>query len=80
MPRSYDGEQNIRTAGYLNGKPSIPLIIFRAPGANIIERWIAIKAALPSLKASIPAAINMDVVLDRTTTIRASVSESNARW
>ncbi len=61
--------------GFLNGKPSIPLIILREPGANIIETVDRIKAALPSLKASMPAAINMDVVLDRTTTIRASVRE-----
>ncbi len=65
--------ENIRTAGFLNGKPSIPLIILRQPGANIIETVERIKAALPSLKASIPAAMNFDVVLDRTTTIRASV-------
>jgi multidrug efflux pump len=71
----YDGVENVRTAGYLNGKPSIPLIILRQPGANIIETVDAIKAALPSLKASIQAGINMDVVLDRTTTIRASVRE-----
>ena len=51
------------------------LIILREPGANIIETVDRIKAALPSLKASMPAAINMDVVLDRTTTIRASVRE-----
>jgi hydrophobe/amphiphile efflux-1 (HAE1) family protein/NodT family efflux transporter outer membrane factor (OMF) lipoprotein len=70
-----DGVENIRTAGFLNGKPSIPLIILREPGANIIETVDRIKAALPSLKASMPAAINMDVVLDRTTTIRASVRE-----
>ena len=68
-----DGVENIRTAGFLNGKLSIPLIILRQPGANIIETVDRIKAALPSLKASIPAAINFDVVLDRTTTIRASV-------
>ena len=68
-----DGVENIRTAGFLNGKPSIPLIILRQPGANIIETVERIKAALPSLKASIPAAMNFDVVLDRTTTIRASV-------
>ena len=67
--------ENIRTAGFLNGKPSIPLIILRNPGANIIETVDRIKAALPSLKASIPAAINCEVVLDRTTTIRASVRE-----
>jgi multidrug efflux pump len=70
-----DGVENIRTAGYLNGKPSVPLIILREPGANIIETVDRIKAALPALKASIPAGINMDVVLDRTTTIRASVRE-----
>jgi multidrug efflux pump len=70
-----DGVENIRTAGFLNGKPSIPLIILRQPGANIINTVDRIKAALPALKAAIPAAINMDVVLDRTTTIRASVRE-----
>jgi multidrug efflux pump subunit AcrB len=47
----------------------------REPGANIIETVDRIKAALPSLKASIPSGINMTVVLDRTTTIRASVRE-----
>ena len=70
-----DGVANIRTAGFLNGKPSIPVIIMRTPGANIIETVERIKAALPSLKASIPAGMNCEVVLDRTTTIRASVSE-----
>ena len=59
-----DGVANVRTAGFLNGKPSIPLIIFREPGANIIETVDQIKAAMPSLKASIPAGINFDVVLD----------------
>src|SRR5439155_21782031 len=48
---------------------------FRQPGANIIETVDAIKEALPSIKASIPAAINLAVMLDRTTTIRASVFE-----
>lgn len=70
-----DSVENIRAAGYLNGKPAIPLIIFRQPGANIIQTVERVKAALPSLKASIPAAINMQIVLDRTQTIRASVNE-----
>jgi multidrug efflux pump len=70
-----DGVANIRTAGFLNGKPSIPVIILRTPGANIIQTVELIKAALPSLKASIPAGMNCEVVLDRTTTIRASVRE-----
>jgi multidrug efflux pump len=70
-----DGVANIRTAGFLNGKPSIPIIIMRTPGANIIQTVELVKAALPSLKASIPAGMNCEVVLDRTTTIRASVRE-----
>src|SRR6202012_756389 len=58
-----DSVENIRAAGFLNDKPSIPLIVFRQPGANIIETVDHIKAALPSLKASLPAAINMTTVL-----------------
>jgi multidrug efflux pump len=70
-----DSVENIRAAGYLNGKAAIPLVIFRQPGANIIDTVDRVKAALPSLKASIPAAIDMQIVLDRTQTIRASVFE-----
>src|SRR5205814_170560 len=70
-----DSVENIRAAGYLNGKPAIPLVIFRQPAANIIQTVDRVKVALPSLKASMPAAINMQVVLDRTQTIRASVFE-----
>jgi len=70
-----DSVENVRTGGFLNAKPAILLIILRQPGANIIDTVDRVKAALPSLKASIPAGINMDVVLDRTTTIRASVRE-----
>src|SRR6476619_4408698 len=70
-----DSVENIRAAGYLNGKAAIPLVIFRQPGENIIQTVDRVKAALPSLKASVPAAINMQIVLDRTQTIRASVFE-----
>ena len=73
IARVVDSVENIRAAGYLNGKPAIPLVIFRQPGANIIQTVDRVKAALPSLEASIPSAINMQVVLDRTQTIRASV-------
>ena len=69
-----DGVENVRAAGFVNGKPSIPLIVFRQPGANIIDTVERVKAALPSLKASLPAAIQFVMVLDRTTTIRASVN------
>jgi multidrug efflux pump len=70
-----DSVQNVRVAGYLDGKRSIPLIVFRQPGANIIDTVDRIQAALPSIQASIPQGINVTVVQDRTTTIRASVSD-----
>jgi len=69
-----DSVENIRSAAYIDGKPGVLLIISRQPGANIIDTVDGIRAALPSLKASIPAAINMKIVIDRTTTIRASVT------
>jgi multidrug efflux pump len=68
-----DSIENIRVAGYVNGQQAVPLIIFSAPGANIIQTIDRIKAALPSLKASIPAGMNMTVMMDRSTTIRSSV-------
>jgi multidrug efflux pump len=70
-----DSVENIRAAGFVNGEPSILIIVSRQPGANIIRTVDSIRAALPSLKASIPAAIKLTVVLDRTTTIRASVQD-----
>jgi len=70
-----DSNQNIRNSGYVNGKPCVNLIIFRQPGANIIDTVDRIYAAMPSLKASIPSGIDMTIVIDRTTTIRASVSD-----
>ena len=65
--------QNIRTAGYMDGVRSITVIIFRQPGANIIETVDSIRSQLPFLQAILPQGINFTIVLDRTTTIRASV-------
>jgi multidrug efflux pump len=70
-----DSVQNIRTGGFLNGKRAVTLVIFRQPGANIIATVDRITAELPSIKASIPYGIDVTVVLDRTTTIRASVND-----
>jgi multidrug efflux pump len=67
--------EDVRQAGYTNGQPSVFLIVFRQPGANIIDTVARVRQALPGLKASIPSAINLTVVLDRTTTIRASVKD-----
>jgi multidrug efflux pump len=70
-----DSVQNVRAAGYLNGKRAITVIIFRQPGANIINTVERIRAQLPFIKATIPLGIDTTIVLDRTTTIRASVSD-----
>jgi len=70
-----DSTENIRNGGYLNGKPSIAIIIFRQPGANIIQTVDRIRSQLGFLKATIPQGIDMTIVMDRTTTIRASVND-----
>ncbi|MGA8366989.1 MAG: efflux RND transporter permease subunit [Candidatus Acidiferrales bacterium] len=67
--------QNIRNAGYANGEPCVLVVVSKAANANIIDTVQRIQQELPSLKASIPAGIDMRVVLDRTTTIKASVQE-----
>jgi len=68
-----DSVQDIRNAGYLNGVPSVTVIIFREPGANIIETNKLIRSQLPFLQAVLPQGIKTTIVLDRTTTIKASV-------
>ncbi|MGA8159644.1 MAG: efflux RND transporter permease subunit, partial [Acidobacteriaceae bacterium] len=69
----YDSTQNIRTAGYTDGTRAVTIIIFRQPGANIIQTVDSIRAQLPFLQAVLPQGIDTTIVLDRTTTIRASV-------
>jgi len=70
-----DSVENVRAAGFVNGKAAVMLIISRQPGANIIDTVDRIRDALPSLKASIPAAMVISEVFDRTQTIRASVKD-----
>jgi multidrug efflux pump len=70
-----DSVQNVRAAGYLNGKRAVMVIIFRQPGANIISTVDAVRRQLPFIEATIPLGIDTTVVLDRTITIRASVKD-----
>ena len=70
-----DSVEDIRNAGLSNSKPAVLMIVFRQPGANIIDAVDSVKAELPELRASIPAGIKLETVLDRTTTIRASVRD-----
>src|SRR5262249_5700324 len=70
-----DSVEDIRTAGFANGKPALVLLVFRQPRANVIETCDLIRAALPRLQASIPPAIHLAVMLDSTIYIRASVHD-----
>ncbi|HEY7317906.1 MAG TPA: efflux RND transporter permease subunit, partial [Candidatus Binatia bacterium] len=70
-----DSVEDIRTGGLANGKPAVLLVIFRQPGANIIDTVDRIVALLPVLRAAIPPTIKLSVVLNATTTIRASVRD-----
>ncbi|MGD0411755.1 MAG: multidrug efflux RND transporter permease subunit [Verrucomicrobiota bacterium] len=70
-----DSVENLRAGGYANGKPSVLVIMFKQPQANIIDTVDRIRQTLPALKASVPSGIDFTVTMDRTTTIRASVRD-----
>src|SRR5919109_857120 len=70
-----DSVEDIRTGGLANGKPAVLVIVYRQPGANIIETVDRVLKLLPSLRASFPPSVNLSVVLNATTTIRASVHD-----
>jgi multidrug efflux pump len=70
-----DSVEDIRAYGLWNGKPAVQVVIFRQPGANIIDTVDRITALLPQLDAQIPAAMELEVASDRTATIRASLHD-----
>jgi len=70
-----DGLENARVGGWRNGEQSIVLDVMRQPGANIIATVELVKEALPKLRAELPAGASLDIVNDRTDTIRASIHE-----
>ncbi len=71
-----DSVQDLRNAGMANGKPSVLVIINRQPNANIIDTVDRVTAMLPSLRAAIPSAIDLTLAVERTTTIRASLRDT----
>ena len=73
--QAVEAADNLRVAGYQNGKRGVQLIIFKQPDANVIDTVDRIKAELPRLKASIPPSIDVTQIMDRTQTIRASVED-----
>jgi multidrug efflux pump len=70
-----DDAENVRLAAWMNEAPAVIVNIQRQPGANVIEVVDRIKRQLPQLQASLPAAIEVAVLTDRTVTVRASVND-----
>jgi multidrug efflux pump len=75
VARVEDSVENVYSSGSVNGKPAISIVLFRQPGANIIGTVDRVRALMPQLQAAIPPTLHLDAVLDRTTTIRASVKD-----
>jgi multidrug efflux pump len=70
-----DSVQDVRNAGFADGKPCIAIILFKQPGANIIQTVDGVDSILPQLRNSIPRAMNLNVVMDRTPTIRSALHD-----
>jgi hydrophobe/amphiphile efflux-1 (HAE1) family protein len=73
--RAVDGPENVKLAAWSGNKPAILLPVFKQPGANVIATVDLIKAQLPQLRAAIPPTVKIDILSDRTQTIRASVAD-----
>jgi multidrug efflux pump len=70
-----DSIADVHNAGFANGKPAVLLVLFKQPGANVINTVDYVKKILPQLEASIPADIHLNILMDRTTTIRTSLHD-----
>ncbi len=71
----YDGVEDVRNIGLTNGRPAVLVILYRQPGANMIETVDRVRAALPDLRAALPPAIQLIIANDRTTSIRTSLHD-----
>ena len=70
-----DSVEDLRAAGFVNGRPAVMVIVFRSPGANIIETVDNVRALLPQLEAALPGAVTLSIVLDRSPSIRGSLHD-----
>jgi multidrug efflux pump len=70
-----DSVEDVRTMGLVNGKPAVMVVIFRQPGANIIETVDSVRALMPQLGAMVPQGVELSVVVDRTPPIRGSLRD-----
>jgi multidrug efflux pump len=71
-----DSVQDVRNLGLANGQPSVLIILFRQPNANIIDTINSVKTELPHLEAAMPADVNVTIAIDRSTTIRQSLRDT----
>ncbi|MDR2076227.1 MAG: efflux RND transporter permease subunit [Desulfovibrio sp.] len=71
-----DGVQDIRNIGYANGRPAVLLIVYKQPGANIIETIQRVRDTLPTLRAWMPESVDFEIVMDRAPSISASLREA----
>ncbi|MFZ1921332.1 MAG: efflux RND transporter permease subunit [Xanthobacteraceae bacterium] len=76
VARVSDSVEDVRNLGLSNGQPSVLVILFRQPGANIIDTIDSVKAELPHLEAAMPADVNVTIAIDRSTTIRQSLHDT----
>ncbi len=70
-----DSVEDLRVAGMVNGKPAVMVVLFRQPGANIIETVDHVRSLLPQLSAALPGGVDLSVVLDRSPPIRGSLHD-----
>jgi multidrug efflux pump len=75
LAKVYDGVEDVRNIGLTNGQPAVLVILYRQPGANMVQTVDNIYAALPALQAALPPAIHLIVANDRTTAIRSSLRD-----
>jgi multidrug efflux pump len=75
VARVEDSVESLHSAGFLNGGPAVDMLIFKQPGANVIDTVDAIKAQLPALRSSMPKGMKLVLALDATTTIRGSLHD-----
>ncbi|MEZ5660042.1 MAG: efflux RND transporter permease subunit [Burkholderiaceae bacterium] len=71
-----DSVEDVRNVGYADGQPAVLIVVRKEPNANLLETVGRIRAMLPSMQASIPASVSLDVAMERTATIRASLFEA----
>jgi multidrug efflux pump len=76
VAKVHDSVEDVRNLGLSNGQPSVLVILFRQPGGNIIDTIDGVKAELPHLEAALPADINVGIAIDRSTTIRSSLHDT----